>query len=194
MLTLDGMPLDAVGVWLDRRFGKGRRAGRVRRYAKVIDGIVRAEARRDSMRLIVIIAGSLLLWACTGTPSPLEPIANEGLAIMKRVNFESPPEAKLQTAQELVTHASRYETLAGDPTTTTSLEAARFRHNERGAAATLMRDAADDYETHRQPEKARDVYQLILRTFTDAREAHIRQSADSELSRLSTGGAPGTHP
>lgn len=146
------------------------------------------------MRLLMIIAGSLVLWGCSATPSPLEPIANEGLAIMKRVNFESTPDAKLQTAQELVTHASRYETLAEDPVTTTSLEAARFRHNERGAAATLMRDAADDYETHRQPDKARDVYHLILKTFTDTREAHIRQSADAELSRLSAGGAPDIRP
>ena len=135
-------------------------------------------------RVLVVVLG-LLLSSCTTPQTAAQQTANEGLVLMKRVNFESPPEVKLQTAQDLLAHTARYDPLIQPSTPTDSkIEAQRFKRSEREAAATLMRDAAADYTRQQQVSKARDVYRSILTTFSDEAETRIRQSAETEMNRL----------
>ena len=137
------------------------------------------------MRLLFVIATSLILVACTGSPTPLKPTADDGLAIMKRVNFDSPPEAKLQTADDLLTHAEEYDRrLTPSSSAETKMEAQRFRGSERATAATLMRDAGADYVRQQQTDKARDVYRSIITTFTEENEVSFRTGAEAALQRL----------
>ena len=142
------------------------------------------------MRAMLVIVVSSLLLSCTGSPSPFQPTVDEGLVIMKQVNFESPPEAKLQTAQELLAHAERYvgQVTAASPSETRS-EAQRFRRGERTTASILMRDAAADYVKQRQTDKARGLYRSILSTFTEENEMSFRQAAEEALKRLDKGQA-----
>jgi hypothetical protein len=137
------------------------------------------------MRAMLVIVVSLLLLSCAGSPSPFQPTTDQGLAIMKRVNFESPPEDKLKTAQELLGHAEQYERqiTASSPIDTRS-EAQRLRRGERATASILMRDAASDYAKQQQVDKARDVYRSVLSTFTEEYEASFRESAEASLKRL----------
>ncbi|WP_447600223.1 hypothetical protein [Nitrospira sp. Nam80] len=140
------------------------------------------------MRMFFVIATSLVLIACAGPPTPLKPTADDGLAIMKRVNFESPPEAKLRTAQDLLTHAEEYDRqLTPSSTTETKMEAQRFRRSERATAAILMRDAGADYLRQHETDKAREVYRSIITTFTGENEISFRRGAEAALQRVNEG-------
>lgn len=137
------------------------------------------------MRAMLVIVVSLLLLSCTATPSPFQPTVDQGLAIMKRVTFESPPEDKLRTAQELLAHAEQYERqITASSPSDIRREAQRLRRGERATASILMRDAASDYAKHKRVDNARNLYRSILSTFTDENEAGFRQSAEAALNRL----------
>ena len=100
----------------------------------------------------------LVLAGCAAEPSQLQRLGDEGLSITKRVNFSSPPEAKLQAAQDLLTHASIYDQLINRSTDARFIaKAHRVQHQEREAAATLMREAAADYVKRNDMAKARDI-------------------------------------
>ena len=140
------------------------------------------------MRAMLVGLVSLLLLGCAGSPSPFQPTIDQGLAIMKRVNFESPPDAKLQTAEELLVHAEQYERqLTASSASDTRREAQRLRRGERATASILMRDAAADYAKQNQPDKARDLYRRIRTTFTGEYEASFRESAEAALKTLDEG-------
>jgi hypothetical protein len=141
------------------------------------------------MRMLFAIAVGLIVAACTGSSSPLKPTADEGLAIMKRVTFESSPEAKLQTAHDLLTHAEQYDRqVTASSSTNTKMEAQRFRRSERATAAILMRDAGADYVRQQRTDRARDVYQSIITIFTGENEVSFRRGAEAALQRLNEGG------
>ena len=141
------------------------------------------------MRMLFAIAVGLVIAACTGSSSPLKPTADEGLAIMKRVTFESSPEAKLQTAHDLLTHAEQYDRqVTASSSTNTKMEAQRFRRSERATAAILMRDAGADYVRQERTDRARDVYQSIITIFTGENEVSFRRGAEAALQRLNEGG------
>ena len=142
------------------------------------------------MRMLFAIAVGLIVAACTGSSSPLKPTADEGLAIMKRVTFESSPEAKLQTAHDLLTHAEQYDRqVTASSSTNTKMEAQRFRRSERATAAILMRDAGADYVRQQRTDRARDVYQSIITIFTGENEVSFRRGAEAALQRLNEGGS-----
>ena len=63
------------------------------------------------MPLRLYVGILLLLTSCGAEPSRLQHMADEGFAITQRVTFSATPEAKLQVAQELLTHASLYDQL-----------------------------------------------------------------------------------
>jgi hypothetical protein len=137
------------------------------------------------MHTMLAIVACFLLLSCTGAPSPFQPTIDEGLAIMKRVNFDSPPEAKLQTAQELLAHAEQYERqITASSPIDTRREAERLRRGERTTASILMRDAASDYANRQQPAKARDTYKSILSTFSEDYETSFREGAEAALNDL----------
>jgi multidrug efflux pump subunit AcrB len=139
---------------------------------------------------MVMLVGlvTLLLLSCAGSPSSFQPTIDQGLAIMKQVNFESPPDTKLQTAQELLAHAEQYERqLTASSAPDTRREAQRLRRSERATASILMRDAAADYAKQNQADKARDLYRRILTTFTGDYEASFRESAEAALKALDQG-------
>ena len=137
------------------------------------------------MRSTLVMAAGLFLLSCAGTPSPFQPTIDEGLAIMKRVNFESTPEAKLQTAQELLAHAERYERQITEASPSDiRREAQRLRRGERATASILMRDAAADYAGQRQSVKARDTYRSVVSTFSEEYETSFRESAEAALKGL----------
>jgi hypothetical protein len=139
--------------------------------------------------MLFAIAVGLVVAACTGSSSPLKPTADEGLAIMKRVTFESSPEAKLQTAHDLLTHAEQYDRqVTASSSTNTKMEAQRFRRSERATAAILMRDAGADYVRQQRTDRARDVYQSIITIFTGENEVSFRRGAEAALQRLNEGG------
>jgi hypothetical protein len=127
----------------------------------------------------------LVLASCAAEPTPLQLIADEGLGITKRVNFSSSPEAKLQTAQDLLTHAAQYDQLISRSTALEyTAKAQRFQRQEREAAAMLMREAAADYARQKKMAKARDIYQSIVTTFPEEEYRPIRRSAESSLQQL----------
>lgn len=128
---------------------------------------------------------TLFLFSCAAPSNPSKQTYDEGLVIMNRVNFESPPEAKVQTAKDLLVHAAQYDQLmsaASSPEMRT--EAQGFLRSERATAATLMREAAGNYQAQNQVQRARELYRAVLTTFTREDEAAIRQSAESELNQL----------
>jgi hypothetical protein len=140
------------------------------------------------MRAMLVVIVSLLFFSCTATPSPFQPTIDESLGIMKGVNFESPPEAKLQTAQELLKHAEQYERqITASSPDDIRREAQRLRRGERATASILMRDAASDYAKQRQLDKARETYRSVLSTFSEEYEASVRQSAEGALKNLAAG-------
>ena len=137
------------------------------------------------MRILVVIVVSLGFGGCMGAPTPLQGTADEGIAIMKRVNFESTPEAKLQTAQDLLAHAEQYDRqITATSSAATKMEAQRFRGSERATAAILMRDAGSDYAKQQRVDKAREVYRSIVMTFTGENEVSFRSGAEAALQRL----------
>jgi bacterioferritin (cytochrome b1) len=142
------------------------------------------------MRAMPIIVVTFVILGCAGPPNPFQPTIDQGLVIMKNVNFESSPEAKLQTARELLAHAEQYarQVLASSPSDTRR-EAERLRRGERATASILMRDAASDYVKQQQPAKARDTYRSILATFTEEYEQSFRDGAEAALRQLEEGQA-----
>lgn len=140
------------------------------------------------MRAMPIVVATFFVLGCAGPPNPFQPTIDQGLLIMKSVNFESPPEAKLKTAHELLAHAEQYgrEIVASSPSDTRR-EAERLRRGERATASILMRDAASDYVKQQQPGKARDTYRSILATFTEEYEASFRDGAEAALRGLDEG-------
>lgn len=137
------------------------------------------------MYIIFLLALSLSFSSCAAPPSPLKQTVDEGLAIMNRVNFESSPEAKVQAARDLLAHTEQYDRLMSTSSSPDfRMEALGFLRSERGTAATLMREAAANYEKQNQMEKARESHRAVLATFTREDEAAIRSSAETELKRL----------
>ena len=128
------------------------------------------------MPLRLYVGILLLLTSCGAEPSRLQHMADEGLAITQRVNFSATPEAKLQVAQELLTHASLYDQLISRATTLDRVARARgFQRLEREAASALMREAATDYVKRKDLAHARHVfYQSILTTFPQDEYRPIR--------------------
>ncbi len=132
--------------------------------------------------LLVIL---LALFSCVAEPSQLQGLGDEGLRITKRVNFSSSPEAKLQVAQDLLTHASMYDQLISRSTDARYVaNAHRLQRQEREAAALLMREAATDYATRKDLASARHVYQSILTSFPEEEYDPIRRAAESSLNQL----------
>lgn len=137
------------------------------------------------MYITFLLAFTLSLFSCAAPPSPLQQTFNEGLAIMNRVNFESPPEAKVQAAKDLLAHTEKYDRLmSASSSPDFRIESLGFLRSERDTAATLMREAASNYEKQNQLERARELYRGVLTTFTREDEAAIRLSAETELKRL----------
>ena len=133
--------------------------------------------------LLVILL--LALSGCAAEPSPLQSLGDEGLRITKRVNFSSSPEAKLQVARDLLTHASTYDQLMSRSTDVPYVsKAQRFQRQEREAAATLMREAAADYAKRNDIATARGVYQSIFTSFPEEEYLPIRRAAESSLNQL----------
>ena len=103
----------------------------------------------------------------------------------KRVNFSSPPEAKLQVARDLLTHASMYDQPISRSTEVRYVaNAHRLQRQEREAAAVLMREAADDYAKGQDLAKARAAYQSIITSFPEEDYGPIRRAAESSLNQL----------
>ena len=112
-------------------------------------------------------------------------MADEGLGLTKGVQFSSPPEVKLHTAQDLLTHASKYDQLISRSTAPDyTAKAHRVQHQEREAAATLMREAAADYAKRQDMAKARAIYQSIVTNFSEEEYLPIRRAAESALHQL----------
>ena len=132
------------------------------------------------------IAGLLIvLSGCAMESSPLQDMADEGLGLTKGVRFWSPPEVKLHTAHDLLTHASKYDQLISRSTAPGyTAKAQRVQRLEREAAATLMREAAGDYAKRQDIAKARAVYQSIVTSFTEEEYGPIRRAAESSLHQL----------
>jgi len=132
------------------------------------------------------IAGLLIvLSGCAVESSPLQDMADEGLVITKGVPFSAPPEVKLHTAQDLLTHASKYDQLISRSTAPAyTAKAHRIQHQEREAAATLMREAAADYAKRQDMAKARAIYQSIVTNFPEEKYGPIRRAAESALTQL----------
>ena len=136
-------------------------------------------------RLRLLAAILLVLSGCAAEPSQLQSLGDEGLSITKRVNFSSSSEAKLQTAQDLLTHASTYDQLMSRSTDVRYVsKAQRFQRQEREAAAALMREAAADYAKRNYIRKAREVYQSIFTSFPEEEYSPIRRAAESSLNQL----------
>ena len=134
---------------------------------------------------LLFVGFVIVFAACAADSSQLQELVDEGLRITKRVNFRSSPETKLQTAQDLLTHASKYDHLTSQSTALEYTAKARsFQRQEREAAATLMREAAADYAKRQQMAKARDVYNSILSRFPDEDYRLIRQAVESSLTQL----------
>ena len=127
----------------------------------------------------------LVLAGCAVESSPLQDMADEGLGITKGVPFSAPPEVKLQTAQDLLTHASNYDQLIHrSPALDYTAKAQRFQRQEREAAATLMREAAADYARRQDMARAREIYQSIVTGFPEEEYRSIRRAAESSLHHL----------
>ena len=132
-----------------------------------------------------------LIWlglfsACSATtPIPLQRLGEEGLEISHRANYSSTPEIKVHTAQQLVVHAAKYDSLSkGSVESPDVVKARQLRRDERKAAGMLMQEAAQDYEKRKDQEQARATYQTLLTTFTDDEERPLRDRAESSLRRL----------
>jgi hypothetical protein len=112
-------------------------------------------------------------------------LATKGLSLTKRVEFGSAPEAKLQTAQDLLSHASKYDQLISRSTELSySAKAHGLQRQEREAAALLMREAAADYAKRKDVTKAREIYQFLFTTFPEDEYRSIRRGAESSLKQL----------
>jgi len=141
---------------------------------------------RRVVPLRLFIGMLLFLSGCAAEPSPLKDMADEGLGITKGVPFSASPEVKLQTAQDLLTHASKYDQLISrSPTLDYTAKAQRFQRQEREAAATLMREAAADYAKRKDMGRAREIYQSIVTGFPEEEYRSIRRAAESSLNQLS---------
>ena len=133
----------------------------------------------------LVAAMLLVLAGCPVESSPLQDMADEGLGLTKGVQFSSPPEVKLHTAQDLLTHASKYDQLISRSTAPDyTAKAHRVQHQEREAAAILMREAAADYAKRQDMAKARAVYQSIVTNFPEEEYLPIRRAAESALHQL----------
>ncbi len=118
------------------------------------------------MFLPVMVSLLLVLASCAPAPTHLQLLADEGIRISYRADFSSSPEAKLQRAQELVAHAGKYDQLMNRSTDSPYIfQAHRFQREERAAAITLMREAAEDYTTRKDMVRARTTYQSVVTTF-----------------------------
>jgi hypothetical protein len=112
-------------------------------------------------------------------------MAEEGIQLRKRINVRSSPEAKLQMAQDLVAHAAKYDQLMNRSTESAYIvQAHRFQREEREAAPTLMREAAEEFTTRHDTARARSAFQAVRSTFWEEGQRPIRDSAESSLTRL----------
>ena len=94
------------------------------------------------------------------------------------------PEAKLDSADDLLKHTEKYNHLRSTDTQY-SAKAEEFQRHERKAVAVLMRMAAEEYIEHRDMPKARTVYHSMLESFLDTdNEGSIRRSVMFALNNL----------
>jgi hypothetical protein len=123
---------------------------------------------------------------CYAEPTTLQQVADEGLAIIRRLDLNAAPEAKLHAAEALLRHAEKYSQLMSRSTDMQYTAKARdFQRHEREAVAVLMRMAAEEYVQRRDMPKARTVYHSMLETFSDTdTDGAIRRSAMSALNTL----------
>jgi hypothetical protein len=150
-----------------------------------VKGILVTQA--STLRLIgaaVLLGIVTFAVGCSSESTTPQEIADEGLAIIRHVDMNATPEAKLHAAEELLRHAKKYSELMSRSTDTEYLATVEdFQRHERRAMAVLMRMAAEEYVEHRDMEKARTVYQSMLEAFPDA-DGPIRRSAMSALNTL----------
>jgi hypothetical protein len=127
-----------------------------------------------------------LLLALAGGASEtrqLATLAAEGVKLTERVSLGSSPEMTLQTARDLLSHASRYDDfMHGAPDEIH--KAQRLQQRERQTSATFMRQAAGDYTKRNEFAKARDVYNAMLSSFLGVEFRLIRESAEATLKQL----------
>ena len=135
--------------------------------------------RSGTLYWVVLLAG------CAAAPTHLQLLAEEGIQLRQGIDYSSSPEAKLHTAQELVAHAAKYDQLMNRSTDSAYLDQAhQFQRDEREAALTLMREAAEDYVVRRDTARARSTYESVVSTFWEADQRPIRESAEALLARL----------
>ena len=136
--------------------------------------------RSGTLYWVVLLAG------CAAAPTHLQLLAEEGIQLLRqKIDYSSSPEAKLRTAQELVAHAAKYDQLMNRSTDSAYLvQAHQFQRDEREAALTLMREAAEDYAVRRDTARARSTYESVVSTFWEADQRPIRESAEASLARL----------
>jgi hypothetical protein len=90
------------------------------------------------------------------------------------------------TAKQLLQHAKQYDPVVSGAAEQESMKARRFQRQEREKAATLMREAAEDYTKQHDLPKARAVYQSVIEQYPEDEYRHIRTAAETSLRRLET--------
>jgi len=149
----------------------------------------RAKARRGNgwhtVASALVITMVTMALGCVSKPTPLQQMAEEGRYLVEHVDVTTAPEAKLEAAEELLIHANQYGRVMSQPSAPEdAVKAQLFQHQEREAAALLMRTAAEDYVKHDKVRKARVIYQSIIDTFSEEPYRRIQRSAQSALNYL----------
>ena len=94
---------------------------------------------------LVILSLVVLLAGCATAPTHLQILAEEGIRLRKGIEYSASPEAKLQTAQELVAHAAKYDQIMNRSTDSRYIiQAHRFQRDDLETANTLMSESAED--------------------------------------------------
>jgi hypothetical protein len=114
-------------------------------------------------------------------------MADEGRTVIRQGELTAEPATKLRAAEATLAHADKYDQLINRSTNPQYMaEATRVQREERDAAATLMRAAADEYVKQQNVEQARRAYKLILDSFDTKEYGRVRRSALAALNNLSS--------
>lgn len=127
------------------------------------------------------VAVAILMVATGCGTSRTKQASDEGLSIMQQARPGLNPQEKVRVASELINHAGRYHALFQDASIQEKREILRSKLSEMEAAAAVLCSAADDYKKLGQDNKARDIYWLILRSFTGDAYSATRRNAEAEL-------------
>ena len=139
------------------------------------------------MVALAMLVGFLVLSGCATGPDPLLQLSNESIALMQQANNRSlTPQERMTMAQRLMAHSSRYDVIIRDryATRQDQMSALRLKKADADTAAVLMRTIAEDYIANGEMEKGRDMYYLILKTFTGDAYNGTRRSVEAELMHL----------